>query len=111
MCYHSCREWTNTARGSTSPLSSHTQIYLHVNEINEAATSLYTRCGYEDAPSCPSSRAFTTKLGLSGGFYGQRHRLMRKMIAGAGYNDEDDNDGRDDENNDDDESPPTESTV
>lgn len=63
------------------PFSLPPQIYLHVNEINEAAVNLYTRCGYEDAPNCPSSRVFTNKLGLSGGFYGQRHRLMRKIIA------------------------------
>lgn len=57
------------------------QIFLHVNEVNEAAVNLYTRCGYEDAPDCASNHAFTNSLGLSGGFIGQRHRLLRKTYA------------------------------
>lgn len=58
-----------------------TQIYLHVNEVNEAALRLYSRCGYEEAPDCASNRAFTNSLGLAGGFIGQRHRLLHKAFS------------------------------
>ncbi|CAN0173055.1 unnamed protein product [Ectocarpus fasciculatus] len=56
------------------------EVFLHVNEINEAALRLYARCGYEEAPNCASNRAFTNSLGLSGGFIGQRHLLLHKTF-------------------------------
>eukprot|EP00903_Cladosiphon_okamuranus_P005588 g5560.t2 len=64
------------------------EVFLHVNEINEAALRLYESCGYNEAPDCASNRAFTNSLGLSGGFIGQRHRLLHKTfpIADASGN-------------------------
>lgn len=56
------------------------KVFLHVNEINEAALRLYESCGYDEAPDCASNRAFTNSLGLSGGFIGQRHRLLHKTF-------------------------------
>lgn len=56
------------------------KVFLHVNEINEAALRLYASCGYDEAPDCASNRAFTNSLGLSGGFIGQRHRLLHKTF-------------------------------
>eukprot|EP00752_Nemacystus_decipiens_P016311 g14587.t1 len=59
------------------------EVFLHVNEINEAALRLYESCGYNDAPDNASNRAFTNSLGLSGGFIGQRHRLLHKTFPTA----------------------------
>jgi len=55
-------------------------VFLHVNEINEAALRLYASCGYDEAPDCASNRAFTNSLGLSGAFIGQRHLLLHKTF-------------------------------
>ncbi|CAN0205820.1 unnamed protein product, partial [Ectocarpus sp. 12 AP-2014] len=65
------------------------EVFLHVNEINQAALRLYARCGYEEAPNCASNRAFTNSLGLSGGFIGQRHLLLHKIFPDADGSDGD----------------------
>lgn len=56
------------------------KVFLHVNEVNDAALRLYERCGYDEAPDCASNRAFTNSLGLAGGFIGQRHLLLHKTF-------------------------------
>ncbi|CAM9342433.1 unnamed protein product [Laminaria digitata] len=56
------------------------EVFLHVNEINEAGLRLYKRCGYTEAPNCASNRAFTNSLGLAEGFIGQRHLLLCKTF-------------------------------
>lgn len=69
-----------SAQSLFGPLDLGAQIFLHVNEVNEAALRLYSRCGYEEAPDCASNRAFTNSLGLAGGFIGQRHSLLHKTF-------------------------------
>lgn len=76
----------NSNKKTPSTRVSQQKVFLHVNEINEAALRLYESCGYDEAPDSASNRAFTNSLGLAGGFIGQRHRLLHKTFPSADTN-------------------------
>ncbi|CAM9732645.1 unnamed protein product [Discosporangium mesarthrocarpum] len=57
------------------------EVYLHVNEVNEKAVHLYEKCGYQTVADRADYRKFTASLGLSGGYIGQHHYLMRKLLG------------------------------
>jgi ribosomal protein S18 acetylase RimI-like enzyme len=55
--------------------------YLHVSEVNIAAIRLYESAGFEEVGNSPSIYAFTASLGLSDGFIGKRHLLLKKELG------------------------------
>jgi len=56
------------------------EIYLHVNDLNEAAVCLYQKEGFSQT-SCSHCSSFTNSLGLGSKKYGQRHTLMKKKVS------------------------------